>query len=84
MVLYHHLFNKKIKSGIKLSNTFKDYDGGSDTVKAQNFMKNKYLSVNKFDPDRVFPFIINSLDKDCIKKVVEDVIVLFENNEIKK
>ena len=78
------LFNKKIKSGIKLSNTFKDYDGGSDTVKAQNFMKNKYLSVNKFDPDRVFPFIINSLDKDCIKKVVEDVIVLFENNEIKK
>ena len=78
------LFNKKIKSGIKLSNTFKEYDGGSDIIKAQNFMKNKCLSLNRYDKDRIFPYIINSLDKDCIKKIVEDVIVLFESNEIKK
>ncbi|KAL9642341.1 hypothetical protein ABK040_007339 [Willaertia magna] len=67
------VFKEKVeKRGINCC--FKDYtDDEHDTEKSLNFIKNKFLGLNKFDKDRIFIYEACATNTDMIRNVFEEM-----------
>lgn len=75
------LFKKKIKSE-DISLNFKDYsDDTGDYDKVLSFIKNKFLSTNKYNNRMIHIFDLNLLDKDEVKYVFDEIIKVAQKNK---
>jgi guanine nucleotide-binding protein G(i) subunit alpha len=72
------LFKEKIQRS-PLSNTFSDYTGGGDFEKGIDFIRNKFLSTNKFEPGRIHPFVTCATDKETVQKSFDDILKLVKD-----
>lgn len=79
------LFNEKIQKS-DLKKTFPEYESGSDSEKAIEFIKNKFLSTNKFAPNRIHCFLTCATDKDVVQKTFNEILALVHEGvlEVKK
>jgi GTPase SAR1 family protein len=68
------LFKEKIKS-FPLKNTFSDYEGEDDYGKAVEFIENKFISLNKFDKNRIRIFKFSALETKEVEDIMTNVIL---------
>ncbi|KAJ5078852.1 guanine nucleotide-binding protein g(o) subunit alpha [Anaeramoeba ignava] len=66
------LFEQKIKK-VDLKVCFNDYEGGKDEKKAIDFIKEKFLSLNKNKDRQIYPHETCATNTDNIRKVFEGV-----------
>ncbi|KAJ3430984.1 guanine nucleotide-binding protein g(o) subunit alpha [Anaeramoeba flamelloides] len=71
------LFRKKIKT-VNLSVCFEDYDGGCDFDNASEYIKDKFVQLNRNPEKEIYPHFTCATDTDNIKFVfsaVKDIIL---------
>jgi GTPase SAR1 family protein len=66
------IFRHKIQH-TDLKVCFSDYTGGCKYELAEKFIEQKFLSVNKFDPNRIYTYFTNATDAENIRTVFERV-----------
>lgn len=66
------LFKQKLKTS-PLKATFPDYDGGEDEQKAISYIKDRYVAVNKGDPNRIRVVYTVATEKDSVKQTFDEI-----------
>jgi len=75
------LFREKIAK-TDLSKTFSDYDGGFNYDNGLAFIKKKFLSTNKFAPDRIHCYVTCATDKDAVKRSFDEILKLVSEGKL--
>ncbi|KAJ3429547.1 guanine nucleotide-binding protein g(o) subunit alpha [Anaeramoeba flamelloides] len=76
------LFRKKIKT-VDLNICFNDYEGGCDFDNASEFLKEKFVSLNRNKEKEIYPHFTCATDTDNIKFVFSAVKDIILQNNIK-
>ncbi|KAJ6232093.1 guanine nucleotide-binding protein g(o) subunit alpha [Anaeramoeba flamelloides] len=66
------LFQEKIKVS-PLNKLFPDYEGGVDVEEGKKFIKNQFLSLNRYQEKNIFPYFISAIDPESIKQIFRQV-----------
>jgi len=79
------LFSDKIQKS-ELKKTFPEFEGGPDSEKAIEFIRKKFMSTNKYAPDRVHCFLTCATNKDVVQKTFNEILTLVHEGklEVKK
>lgn len=64
------LFKEKIKK-TDLKIAFPEYDGGKDYTNATKYIEQKFLDINKFDPQRIRTYYTCATDTQATKQAFE-------------
>jgi len=77
------LFRKKLETS-DLSKTFPDYTGGSNYDAAFEYIKQRYLKTNKYDPNRIHVFQTQATDRNAVKETFNHFFELLEKGSLDK
>lgn len=67
------LLREKLARGMSLSTLFPEFTGGSDYDNTVNFIKDKYITMNKNPKREIFTKVTNATDKKNMKYVFDAV-----------
>lgn len=73
------VFKQKIATK-DLEVCFPEYDGGCDFDNACRFIEQKFLDLNKFDPDRLVTHFTCATQVDSVRSVMDDVKRVVSNH----
>jgi len=77
------LFKQKLQTS-DLSKTFADYKDGSDPDKAFDYIKQRYLKTNRYDPNRIHCFQTTATDRQAVRDTFESLFKLLEKGVLDK
>jgi len=77
----YDLFQEKIKR-VDMKDAFPDYDGGLDVKKGKEFLKSKYLSLNKNEKKEIFVHVTNATNTENMKNIFDDVVKSLINKSL--
>ncbi len=77
------VFRQKIATK-DLKVCFPEYDGGCDFDNACHYIEQRFLDLNKFDPDRIITHFTCAIQADSVTKVMDDVKNVVANHNANK
>jgi len=77
----YDLFLEKI-ARVDMKVAFPDYEGGCEAKKAKDFMKSKYLSLNKNDKKEIFVHVTTATNTENMKNIFDDVVKSLVNKTL--